>query len=444
MESQLEAPSKELRTLATHPDGEVPACREADEVGGSNARTASVLREAEAVPAPVQRAVATQAAAAGRVSPLHLAMLQRQKAVQRQMTSVDAPMSVAEPSSGEEESLTCEPEPLWQFTHDGQTYELTEAEWGEFRVELVQRMRRELGLEIRQKAQEARGLYDHFVDLNDDQYIVAFFVEVLSGADLPDEGVIIDAEAAAQSCHEGLVGHDLEAATALVRESEAKVNTAVNAMREYREQVIGGGGTAITILEVTKTGCFAIAAVAGGAVLAAPAAAGGLGMGLMGSGAISTGGAALLQSSAEQYGRATFGGEDITLGGAVEEIAWDTAFGAASGAIGGLANRLLPGVTDAVFARMPPSVVSRFGEEAVRATIQNMLEGSFSNVVAGAIQDGVGVVRGKDVSIQDFCLHVATNLIAGGFAGAVQGRLRTHRGGSRQIQGSGAEMMPAW
>ena len=157
----------------------------------------------------------------------------------------------------------------------------------------------------------ARGYYDDMKKLNDDQYIVAWFLEAArSGINLDEVAPEITAgEQAMEQLKKLVDGDDLGATEAATRTAQEKVDEAYRAILEYRDRQISAGKTTVTVLQVTETVCFTVFAVAGGAVLAAPVAAGGLGLGVVSSGAIMGGGTALLTSASGVGAKAYYGDE---------------------------------------------------------------------------------------------------------------------------------------
>jgi len=312
-------------------------------------------------------------------------------------------------------------------SYEGQDYILTPAERDALMRGLVKKLQPAVQ-QIKSKAESARFLYDYFVKLNNDQYVVSFFAELFGGAEMPAATVISDAEAAANLANDCVAaGTDLTGSIAAIEDAELKVNQAINAMEEYRGRVISGAETTITILEVTKTASFATVGVLGGAVLAAPLAAGGAGLGLATSGAISGGGAALLDSIASSTGEAIFIGQQ-SLGDAALKAIKDTAVGAITGgASAGFASRLAGPVVDGLYKALGSKLFGEMAEEAAKQIIRNSFEGGIGNAIQGAFTDVIGMLT-SDTTWGQLAEHIVENLIAGGIAGAIQARLPVARG----------------
>ena len=169
---------------------------------------------------------------------------------------------------------------------------------------------------------------------------------------------------------------------------------------------------------MTETACFTIFAIAGGAVLAAPVAAGGLGLGVVSSGAVMGGGTALLSSAAGVGAKAVYGDE---VGWAdVKDVTIDTVVGAAGGAVGGavaakVAPFLAPTLTKSLVAN---GLFKNVAEDTLAKAVGSVVGGSAGGMVQGAITDGIRVLRGQ-ATIEQLLRNVVVNLIAGGIAGLV-------------------------
>ena len=213
-------------------------------------------------------------------------------------------------------------------------------------------------------------------------------------------------------------GDDLGATEAATRTAQEKVDEAYRAILEYRDRQISAGKTTVTVLQVTETVCFTVFAVAGGAVLAAAVAAGGLGLGVVSSGAIMGGGTALL-TSASGVGAKAYYGDEVGWQD-VKNVAIDTVVGAAGGAAGSavaakLAPFLAPALTKSLVAN---GLFTNVAEETLAKAVAAVVAGSAGGMVQGAITDGVRVLRGQ-ATMEQLLRNVVINLIAGGIAGLV-------------------------
>ncbi|MDQ0893501.1 hypothetical protein [Agromyces ramosus] len=328
----------------------------------------------------------------------------------------------AEPNStpaAAPERAACE-EQLHVLTYQGTQYAIPESKWPTFKAGLKRTFRSEVLRPIDSRMNMARGHYDSMEALNKDQKVVAWFLEaVRTGINLDEVAPMITAgEQALQSLKALAEGDDFPATEAATRTAQEKVDTAYRGIQEYRERQIGAGETTVIALQVVETAAFTIFAIAGGALLAAPIAAGGLGLGVVSSGAIIGGGTALLSSAAGVGAKVVYGGD---VGAAdLKNVTIDTVVGAVGGAAGGavaskLAPYLAPALTRSLIAN---GMFTNVTEEALSKAVASVVAGSSGGVVQGAISDGVRVVRGQG-TMEQLLRNVVTNLIVGGIAGLV-------------------------
>jgi len=339
---------------------------------------------------------------------------------------IEVPRPTSSEEAGREGGTGSEQEYI-EFTHEGQTYRMTLAERDTFIRHLIKDKLGPFTREIMSKVSSARILYDHFAELNNEQYIVSWFAELLGGADMPAEEIILNAEAAAKRVKEAMAGTDFNEATEAIKSAEPIVNKAINSMNEYRSRVISGAGIAVTTLEITKTASFTIVCVLGGAALAAPVAAGGAGLGVVTSGAIMGGGTALLESVSTSTGEAV-AGFDVSIGEAALKALKKTALGAIGGGLGaGIASRLSGPVVNGLYKSLGSKMFVGLSEEAAKKIIANSFEGGVSNAIQGALIDIEDMITGE-TTWEDLVQNIVVNLIAGGAAGAIQGRIPIRRG----------------
>jgi hypothetical protein len=317
------------------------------------------------------------------------------------------------------EKAVCE-EPLHVLTYQGRQYAIPESQWAGFLTGLKRTFRSEVLRPIESRMTSARGYYDAMKSLNDDQYVVAWVLEaVRTGINLDEVAPLITTgEQALQNLRTLADGNDLAATEAATRTTQERVDAAYRAIQEYRQRQIGAGETTITVLQVTETACFTIFAIAGGALLAAPVAAGGLGLGIVSSGAIMGGGTALLSSAAGVGAKAVYGDE---VGWAdVKNVTIDTVVGAAGGAVGGaVASKLAPFLAPALTRSLVANgLFTNVAEETLAKAVGSVIAGSAGGTVQGAITDGIRVVRGQ-ATMEQLLRNVVVNLIVGGIAGLV-------------------------
>jgi hypothetical protein len=319
-------------------------------------------------------------------------------------------------------------EPLHVLTYQGTRYAIPESQWPGFVTGLKRIFRTEVMRPIESRMGLARGLYDSMNDLNNDQKAVAWVLEaVRTGINLDEVApLVVDGEAALRKLQNAAAGDDLAAIEAAARTAQEKAQAAHQAIEEYRSLQIGAGEITVTALEVTQTVCFTIFVIAGGAVLAAPVAAGGLGLGAVSSGALLGGGTALLTSAAGVGAKVVYGDE---AGWAdLKNVAIDSAVGAASGAVGaGVAAKLTPYLAPALTRSLVASGMFKgVTEKVLSHEVHAVVSGSAGGMVQGAISDGVKVLQGK-ATFEQLLRNVVTNLIVGGITGLVGRRLTTGR-----------------
>lgn len=300
-------------------------------------------------------------------------------------------------------------EQIRSFTYNGTTYGFTESEFEEFKNSIIAEIRSSQLTQIRIKSESARSLWDHFRELNDDQYIVSWFVEAFRRVELPAESRIQFAERQVQNVESALVSRNLDQIETALRNAETNVNAVLDQMRHYRDSMIDGASNWVTGLQITSTACFAILAVAGGAVLAAPAAAGGAGLATGTANIIMGGSTALLSSVSNEVGEGIAGTQDENWG---RDIFVDTVIGAIAGGIGGeIASRIAGRAAPALVLRVTGST-----DQALITAVKNVMEGSLSSAFGGAITDTANMMTGNQ-TWDGFIQNLITNLIAGGFAG---------------------------
>lgn len=384
----------------------------------SSARVTAAPRSDRRTPPLLElQRLAGNRATAGLMSPVRQPTVQRGPGGTAPAAATTAPGGFS--PSPAPDLLVCK-EPVHLLTYQGTQYAIPDSQWGGFRNGLKAVFRREVLRPIDTRMSSARSYYNAMKALNDDQYAVAWVLEaVRTGIDLDDVTPLITAgEQALQGLATLADGDDLAATEAATRTARDKVDAAYRGIQEYRERQIGAGETTITALQVVETVCFTIFAIAGGAVLAAPLAAGGFGLGVISSGAIMGGGTALLSSAAGVGAKAVYG--DQVGWNDAKNVTIDAVVGAAGGAAGGavaakLAPFLAPALTRSLIAN---GLFTSVAEESLAKAVASVVAGSSGGVVQGAITDGVRVVRGQG-TMEQLLANVVTNLIVGGIAGLV-------------------------
>ncbi|MDQ7802667.1 hypothetical protein Q5425_02915 [Amycolatopsis sp. A133] len=321
-------------------------------------------------------------------------------------------------------SATTAGERVRVVTYQGVRHEIEESQWSQFLAGLKRIFRDQVLRPLESRMDSASGLYDAMVALNRDQWAVAWFLEaVRTGVNLDEVAAPIRAgQEALQALRAVAAGDDLAATETATRVAEQRINFAHQLINEYRNRQIRTGELTVTALEVTSTVCFTIFALAGGAVLMAPAAVGGAGLGAVSAGAVVGGGTALLSSAANVGGKVVVGDEVGWTD--LRTVALETVTGVAGGALGaGVAARLTPYIAPALTRSIIAGGLLRgVAEPALAATVNGVVAGSSAGAVQGAVMDGIRVLDGR-ATFEQLLRNVIANLIAGGIVGAVTGRL---------------------
>ncbi len=167
------------------------------------------------------------------------------------------PFGAPETDAKEEEKPK---EELVTVTLKGKTGTMTKTEFLDFQKKAKDAIRGTLRA-AQQQAVQARSLWDHFQDLNTQggvDGVVAWCVS-LTGSDLPDGGLIVDAEAAVKRLESALNGTDFDKIAAALQNLTEPVNKAAKAMWQYQKDVTGSAENWVFGLEVTRDISFEVA-----------------------------------------------------------------------------------------------------------------------------------------------------------------------------------------
>jgi peptidoglycan hydrolase-like protein with peptidoglycan-binding domain len=151
-------------------------------------------------------------------------------------------------------------EELVTITLKGKSGTMTKPEFAEFQKNARDAIRGTLRA-AQQQAVQARALWDHFQDLNTQggvDGVVAWCVS-LTGPELPDGGLVVEAEAAVKRLESALNGTDFDKIAAALQSLTEPVNKAAKAMWQYQKTVIGSAENWVTGLEVTRDVSFEVA-----------------------------------------------------------------------------------------------------------------------------------------------------------------------------------------
>jgi len=147
-------------------------------------------------------------------------------------------------------------EELVELTIGSRTGSLTRREFDRFRGQMREVLRKVLTA-ARIRAASAREVHDHFLELEADQTVVAWCVQLL-GPKLPPASTIAAAESAVSALESSLGGNDFDKIASAIEEAERAVNKAATEMGAYQKAVIGRTEGWITALTFTKEASFEV------------------------------------------------------------------------------------------------------------------------------------------------------------------------------------------
>jgi len=332
----------------------------------------------------------------------------------------------------------------YSFSYQGKLYQLGEAEYEVLLRSIAARMDDVLYRRAFDRFNLAVYGYNQRVRIFNSQRVVGWILETWSGAELPDR----ELEQARESLGEArkLItvarGQDPPKGAAILQSTEALRTTehrtkhVERLLSKYTNAIIASGESWVTGLQVVSTASFTIACVAGGAVLMAPVAVGGAGLGAASSGAIMGGSTTLLAAMSDTAGRGLVG-EDLQW--SKEMLGWGKKgiVGAVGGGAGGA---IVSKLSSPLASRLAGRLASRFPNmpaEILHTHVKNALEGALSNAVQGAIVDTAQAMEGNITPAQ-FLQNVTTNLISGGIMGRLQANVMVTRAGFHQVGTKGA------
>lgn len=303
--------------------------------------------------------------------------------------------------------------PEFFVTHKGKTVAFTKKEYQQAVDRLLAEIRRGPVLQIKIRVEEARSLWNHFNELNNDQYIVSWLIEATRSANLPSQSLIHEADKAQQSVESALNSKNIKALKNALEASEPTINKTLDVMRKYRMTMIKGGENWVSNLNITKTTAFTAVSI-----MAAPVAAS-AGASTLAAGVISGSGPALVESMSNEIGRATAGTKSQTLGGASWNIVRDSILGGAMGAVckGKLGQKITDGVSKHVAKKIAGGVLT---EKAAAKAVGKYLKGSFEKTLEGAVEDAVKAMKNEKMNRDMFFENVAKNILAGGALGELE------------------------
>ena len=227
-------------------------------------------------------------------------------------------------------------DPAEQPTHkvtleDGTVLMFTKAEYEARVAAICKELKRGPLQRMKSAVEILADKWQHFYDMKDDQYVVAFFVETFAGTDLPNKSIVSKAQDAFNKCESALSANDLDGFNSSCAGAENTITDGMKKMKEYQDDIESAGETTIIVLEFTATASFTFCSV-----FAAPVVAAAAGTGVVASAVIGGAAVAATHSSATEIGNWGAGGFDASWDGvkdSVTNVMIDTGVGAVTGLI---------------------------------------------------------------------------------------------------------------
>lgn len=313
---------------------------------------------------------------------------------------------------------TCE-EDAYEFTWNGETYQIPESEWPAFSAEAAQLLADALGPGMELKLEDLQEAYARFRENEDAHWIGPFIVHGLWKAPSITEYSprLSVAQARVADVGKTAAVGDLAGTCATVAEAEAAINDAVYGIQDYLFHLHSDGASAIRTFEVVQTAAFAAFSVAAGAALVP------LGMSVAMTGAVSAGGTAFLQGVVNVSADVAVGPNQKTAWENVKSVAIGTMLNAAGGAAGGaIADRIKGPLIDRL-VRLHQAELQQFSQEVQKRIVFEATEsfaGGLGNVVQSVIAD-VGAAATGEMTFEEFEKKVVSNMVANGIGGAIMG-----------------------
>jgi len=254
-------------------------------------------------------------------------------------------------------------DPAEQPTHsvtleDGTTLMFTKAEYEARVAALCKELKRGPLQRMKSAVEILADQWQHFYDMSDDQYVVAFFVETFAGTDLPNKSIVTKAQDAFNKCEGALSASDLDGFNKGCAGAEKAITDGMKKMKQYQEDIESAGETTIIVLEFTATASFTFCSV-----FAAPVVATVAGTGVIASAVIGGAAVAATHSSATEIGNWGAGGFDASWDG-VKDSATNVLIDTGVGAVTGLISKGGSGgthVVESIAAKIAPKVATETG-----------------------------------------------------------------------------------
>jgi len=289
---------------------------------------------------------------------------------------------------------------------EGDLHDFTPKEWKVFQADMIKTLNRTIVAGAKSRAEMASGLWDHFAELNNDQYVVSWFVS-LAGPDLPKHSIVMKASNAAYKLEQAVNSGNFKRIGKAIKEAEEPINKAYKVMWKYQKDVIGRAENLVIALEVTKTTSFIIVGAIA-APLMVPAA------GATGAAALASGGTALVSSSANELGK--YGaGTSKGPADAIKNIATDTIIDATVGVVlkGGKGKEIIEGVSKKVVQKGTSKWIGKVGSKTAQKYVTGYLEHTAKSGVEESIKQVGAMIKGK-TKPEEFFGKVATAMVTSG------------------------------
>jgi Putative peptidoglycan binding domain len=303
-----------------------------------------------------------------------------------------------------------EERPKWQVTVNGKIYLLTDADHKALMNRLKEEFRPAITA-LRDAMIEARTLYDHMKELNKDQYIVAWCIEAVKGANLPSESLIKAAEKGVEEAEKALSGGNLRAFSVIFPKAQEQANKARTEMKTYVEDMIKGGGNIVTGLEIVKGTSFVVVGI-----IAAPVAAS-YGLGAVAAGVVAGAGTAAVETLAEEAGKG-IAGESKGVGDAAMNVLLDAFIGGSIGALisGKGAEKILEKLGPKVAKLLGGKLFEKASEKAVTAWVIAYFKKNGANILEGVMKETMKTFRAnaESLTVEKFIGIVAKEVATAG------------------------------
>ncbi|GGE60937.1 peptidoglycan-binding domain-containing protein [Actibacterium pelagium] len=310
-------------------------------------------------------------------------------------------------------------QPKHYFKVGGKVVGMTEKEYQAYKKKLIRDLRRGPVLQMKINAEAAMFEWEHFDKLNKDQWFVSLCIETTRGANLPPKSMMTHAIKCYQQVEGALAAGDIKKFSTIYPKCEMAVNDAVNKMRNYRIQMIEGGGNWVTGLTFTKTASFTFVGI-----FAAPAAGAALGTGALASAVIGGAAVATTESAASEVGNWSAGKKNWTPGGALLNVVIDGSIGAIIGYFtkGGSGGKH---VVEAAVEKLLPKLAKETGfkllsKTALKKAAMFLMTEGLKKTVEDALKDAAKMAKGdKTMTMDKFLNNMVMNFVKGAALGPV-------------------------